>query len=184
MTNESPPVPEEVLTSAMERLEADDLTLAENEDLLRTLSELTPIYERSRSYFVLGNYDSEQRRRLERVVNHLNGRPDAYAFQMSDVRGNWENGIQKFCLIADLVTHIVGVAEKEPSGFLVEQGLLVGTEEYFEKSYVLKRTYPDLNADYPYGWMEDGVFELLAADDRLHEWRTADELVETVEQIP
>ncbi|ELY38574.1 hypothetical protein [Natronorubrum tibetense] len=184
MTDESPPVPDEVLTSATERLEADDLTLAENEDLLRALSELTPIYERDRSYFVLGNYDPAPLGRLECVVDRLNRREDAYAFRMSDVRGGWENGIQKFCLIADLVTHIVGVAEREPSGFLVEQGLLVGSEEYFEKSYVLKRTYPDADEDHPYGWMEDGVFELLEDEGRLHEWRTDEELLESVADLP
>ncbi|WP_121742731.1 hypothetical protein [Natronorubrum halophilum] len=184
MTNESPPIPDAVLTSATERLEADSLSLAENEALLRALSELRPVYERERSYFVLGNYDREPMARLNLVVDRLNRRSDAYAFRMSDVRGGWNNGIQKFCLIADLVTHIVGVAEKEPSGFLVEQGLLVGTEEYFEKSHVLKRAYPDTEEDHPYGWMEDGVFELLEAEDRLYHWETEDDLVATVETLP
>ncbi|WP_440769213.1 hypothetical protein [Natronorubrum sp. DTA28] len=184
MTDESPPVPDEVLTSATERLEAEELTLAENEDLLHALSELTPIYERDRSYFVLGNYDPAQMRRLDLVVDRLDRRADAYAFRMSDVRGNWDNGIQKFCLIADLVTHIVGVAEREPSGFLVEQGLLVGSEEYYEKSHVLKREYPDSDEAHPYGWMEDGVFELLESDGRLHRWETEDDLLEAVEALP
>jgi len=184
MTDESPPVPEEVLTSATERLEQESLTIADNEEILRALSELTPIYEHERSYFVLGNYDPEPMRRLNLVVERLNRREDAYAFRMSDVGGGWDNGIQKFCLIADLVSHIVGVAEREPSGFLVEQGLLVGTEEYFEKSHVLKREYPDLEADHPYGWMEDGVFELLEADGRLHEWRTEEDLLESVADLP
>ncbi|ELY62037.1 hypothetical protein [Natronolimnohabitans innermongolicus] len=184
MTDESPPVPDDVLTSASERLEDDSLTLADNEALLGALSELTPLYERERSYFVLGNYDADQRRRLELVVDRLNRREDSYAFLMSDVRGGWNNGIQKFCVIADLVTHIVGVAEREPSGFLVEQGLLVGTEAYYEKSHVLKREYPEADADHPYGWMEDGVFELLEADDRLYGWRTEDDLLEAVDQLP
>ena len=184
MTDESPPVPEAVLTSATARLEDDELSLAENEALLAALSELTPIYERDRSYFVLGNYDREPRRRLDLVVDRLNRREDAYAFLMSDVRGGWDNGIQKFCLIADLVTHVVGVAEREPSGFLVEQGLVVGTEEYFEKTHVCKRTYPDADDTHPYGWMEDGVFALLEAEGRLHEWRTETDLHEAVDAIP
>jgi hypothetical protein len=62
---------------------------------------------------------------------------------MVDIRGEWDNSIQKFCLIADLVTYLVGVAEKDPSDFLLEQGLLVGTTEYFSKSHVLKREYDD-----------------------------------------
>jgi len=107
------------------------------------LSELTPVYENDRSYFVLGNYDREPIRRLNLVVDRLNRRQNAYAFRMVDIRGEWDNSIQKFCLIADIVTYLVGVAEKEPSDFLVEQGLLVGTTEYFAKSHVLKREYED-----------------------------------------
>jgi len=105
--------------------------------------ELTPVYENDRSYFVLGNYDREPIRRLNLVVDRLNRRQNAYAFRMVDIRGEWDNSIQKFCLIADIVTYLVGVAEKEPSDFLVEQGLLVGTTEYFAKSHVLKREYED-----------------------------------------
>lgn len=182
MRNDDPPVPDEVLASASERLEAEELTLAENEAILHALSELRPIYETDRSYFVLGNYDREPIRRLNLVVDRLNRRADAYAFRMVDVRGEWENGIQKFCLLADLVTHIVGIAEKEPSGFLVEQGLLAGTSDYFSKSHVLKREYED--EDQSFDWMQDGVFELLEEEGRLYQWKTEAELVEAVEALP
>lgn len=103
---------------------------------------------------------------------------------MVDVHGEWVNGIQKFRLLADLVSHVVGVAERDPSGFLVEQGLLAGTEEYFAKTHVLKRTYPDAEADHPYGWMEDGVFDLLEGDDRLYRWETEADLLEATEALP
>ncbi|SEQ38122.1 hypothetical protein [Natrinema salaciae] len=184
MTDDDSPVPdpEAVLASATERLEAAELSLADNEELLHAVSELRPLYESERSYFVLGNYDREPIRRLNLVVDRLNRRSGVYAFRMVDVRGEWDNGIQKFCLLADLVTHVVGVAERDPSGFLVEQGVLAGTEEYFEKTYVLKREYPD--EDRPYGWMEDGVFDLLESDGRLYQWETEDELVEAAERIP
>ncbi|SEV95953.1 hypothetical protein [Natrinema salifodinae] len=178
------PDPEAVLGSATEQLSAADLSLADNEDLLRSLSELRPVYEHERSYFVLGNYDREPIRRLNLVVDRLNRRPDAYAFRMVDVRGDWDNGIQKFCLIADLVTHVIGVAEKNPSGFLVEQGLLAGAEEYFEKTHVLKREYPDADEDRPYDWMQDGVFDLLDAADRLHRWETEPDLVAAADRLP
>ncbi|MDF9746460.1 hypothetical protein [Natrinema salsiterrestre] len=181
MTDDDPPVPEAVLTSASERLEAEELSLTDNEEILHALSELRPVYESDRSYFVLGNYDREPIRRLNLVVDRLNRRSDAYAFRMVDLRGEWENGIQKFCLVADLVTHVVGVAEREPSGFLVEQGLLAGTEEYFEKTHVLKRTYPD--EDRPYNWMQDGVFDLLEKNGRLYRWETESELIEAVEGL-
>lgn len=182
MTDEEPPLPEEVLTSAKEQLDEEEISLADNEEILHALSELTPVYENDRSYFVLGNYDREPIRRLNLVVDRLNRRTDAYAFRMVDIRGEWDNSIQKFCLIADIVTSLVGVAEKEPSDFLVEQGLLVGTIEYFAKSYVLKREYED--EDQPFGWMQDGVFELFDEEGRLYRWRTEDDLVDVTGELP
>jgi hypothetical protein len=76
---------------------------------------------------------------------------------MVDIRGEWDNSIQKFCLVADLVTYLVGVSEKSPSDFLVEQSLLVGTVEYFAKSHVRKREYDAEEEEHPFGWMQDGV---------------------------
>jgi hypothetical protein len=158
------------------------ISLADNEEILHALSELTPVYENDRSYFVFGNYDRKPIRRLNLVVARLNRRTDAYAFRMVDVHGEWDNSIQKFCLIADIVTSLVGVAEKDPSDFLVEQGLLVGTTEYFAEGHVLKREYED--AEHPFGWMQDGVFELFDRDGRLHHWRTEADLVEVTAELP
>src|SRR6056297_562422 len=182
MPDEEPPVPEDVLKSAKDQLDDEEISLADNEEILHALSELTPVYENDRSYFVLGNYDREPIRRLNLVTDRLNRRTDAYAFRMVDIRGEWDNSIQKFCLIADVVSYLVGVAEKEPSDFLVEQGLLVGTTEFFEKSHVLKREYED--EDHPFGWMQDGVFELFDDEDRLYRWRTEADLVEATDELP
>lgn len=115
-------------------------------------------------------------------MDRLNRRTDAYAFRMIDIRGEWKNSIQKFCLVADIVTYLVGVAESEPSDFLVEQGLLVGSIEYFQKSHVLKREYED--ADNHFGWMQDGVFELFDEVGRLYRWRKEDDLVSETETLP
>ena len=78
MSDEEPPVPEEVLTSAKDQLDEDEISLADNEEILHALSELTPVCENDRSYFVLGNYDREPIRRLNLVVDRLNRREDAY----------------------------------------------------------------------------------------------------------
>ncbi len=182
ISDEESSVPEAVLTNAKGTLDEAELSLADNEEILHALSELTPVYENDRSYFVLGNYDREPIRRLNLVTDRLNRRTDAYAFRMVDIRGEWDNSIQKFCLIADIVTYLVGVAEKEPSDFLVEQGLLVGTVEYFTKSHVLKREYED--EEHPFGWMQDGVFELFDYEDRLYRWRTEADLVEATDELP
>ena len=173
MSDEEPPVPEEVLTRK-DQLDEEETSLADNEEILHALSELTPVYENDRSYFVLGNYNREPIRRLNLVIDRLNRRQDAYAFRMVDIRGEWDNSIQKFCLIADIMTYLVGVAEKEPSDFLVEQGLLVGTTEFFAKSNVLKREYED--EEHPFGWMQDGVFELFNREGRLYRWQTEENL--------
>jgi len=182
MPDDESSVPEGILLSAKEQLDEEELSLADNEEILHALSELTPVYENERSYFVLGNYDREPIRRLNLVVDRLNRRQDAYAFRMVDIRGEWENSIQKFCLIADLVTYLVGVAEKEPSDFLVEQGLLVGTTEYFAKSHVLKREYTD--EIQPFGWMQDGVFDLFDQEGRLYHWKTDEELINVTTKLP
>jgi hypothetical protein len=174
--------PDECLTSAKAQLDEEQISLADNEEILHALSELEPVFETDRSYFVLGNYDREPIRRLNLVVDRLNRRPDAYAFRMVDIRGEWDNSIQKFCLIADIVTYLVGVAEKDPSDFLVEQGLLVGTVEYFSKSHILKRVYED--EEHPFGWMQDGVFELFDQNGRLYRWQTEDDLVTVTEELP
>ena len=182
MPDEETAVPDEIEASAKDRLDQEELSLADNEKVLHALSELTPVYENERSYFVLGNYDREPIRRLNLVTDRLNRRKDAYAFRMVDIRGEWENSIQKFCLVADVVTYVVGVAEKDPSDFLVEQGLLAGTVEYFSKSYVLKREYED--EERPFGWMQDGVFELLDDEGRLYRWRTEADLVDAAADLP
>ncbi len=84
MSDEEPSVPEGVLTSAKDQLDDEEISLADNEEILHALSELTPVYENDRSYFVLGNYDREPIRRLNLVVDRLNRRQNAYAFRMVD----------------------------------------------------------------------------------------------------
>ena len=71
MSDEEPPVPEEVLASAKDQLDEEEISLADNEEILHALSELTPVYENNRSYFVPGNYDREPIRRLSLVVDRL-----------------------------------------------------------------------------------------------------------------
>jgi hypothetical protein len=83
MPDEESPLPDDVLKSAKDQLDEEDITLADNEEVLHALSELTPVYENDRSYFVLGNYDREPIGRLNLVVDRLNRRTDAYAFRVT-----------------------------------------------------------------------------------------------------
>ena len=77
MSDEEPSISEEVLTSAKDQLDDETISLADNEEILHALSELTPVYENDQSYFVLGNYDREPIRRLNLVVDRLNCRQNA-----------------------------------------------------------------------------------------------------------
>ncbi len=70
----------------------------------------------------------------------------------------------------------------EPRDFLVDQGLLVGTVEYFSKSHVLKREYDD--EGHPFGWMQNGVLELFDRERRLPRWRSESALVEVTSELP
>lgn len=171
----------EISEKATEYLHDETLSLEDYENLSNAISELTPLVRTDSTYFVLGSYGREEIRRLQLVKDRLNRRPNSYAFLMVDVRGEWKNGVFKFRVLADFSDHIVGVVEHDQSGFLVEQGLFVAEESYFEKTHVLQRTYSD---EWPYSWMQDSVFELLERDGRLYTWEDEDELSKTTDEIP
>lgn len=187
------PDPDAVLADAEEHLPGRSLTPEEYEQLKRAVAELTPIFRHDRSYFVLGSYGTPEVRRLQLVKDRLNRRPDAYAFLMIDVRREWTNAYLKFRLLADYVDVIVGVAEHDGGGFLVEQGAVVTERAYFEKTHFLKREYGGLDAaaidtdadpDAPYSGMQTPLFELADEAGRLHTWQTESELEARVEELP
>ncbi|SNZ03940.1 hypothetical protein SAMN06269185_0408 [Natronoarchaeum philippinense] len=189
----SSPSPESVLADAEDHLPGRSLTPKEYEHLKRSVAELTPIFRHDRSYFVLGSYGTPEIRRLQLVKDRLNRRPDAYAFLMVDVRREWTNTYLKFRLLADYADLIVGVAEHDGGGFLVEQGTVVTEPAYFEKTHFLKREYDDLPAaaidtdvdpENPYSGMQTPLFELADDAGRLHRWQTESELEGRVEELP
>ncbi|GAA0678480.1 hypothetical protein ACFQDG_14965 [Natronoarchaeum mannanilyticum] len=187
------PDPDAVLADAEEHLPGRSLSPEEYEHLKRSVAELTPIFRHDRSYFVLGSYGTPEVRRLQLVKDRLNRRRDAYAFLMVDVRREWTNTYLKFRLLADYADLIVGVAEHDGGGFLVEQGTVVTEPAYFEKTHFLKREYDGIDAeaidtdadpDDPYSGMQTPLFELADEAGRLHVWRTESELEDCVEELP
>jgi hypothetical protein len=50
------------------------------------------------------------------------------------------------------------------------------------KRHVLKREYED--EKHPFGWMQDGVFELFDREKRLYSWQTEEELVDVTAELP
>jgi hypothetical protein len=188
----APPAPGEVVDDAADHLHDRSLTPEEYERIKHSVAELSPIFRHDSAYFVLGSYGDPEIRRLQLVKDRLNRRRDAYAFLMVDVRREWTNTYLKFQILADYVDAIVGVAEHDRGGFLVEQGLFVGSEAYFRKTHVCKREYDggdaadvDTAADPedPYSGMQTPIFEMLDDAGRLHRWTTTEDLADCVAAI-
>lgn len=166
------------------------LSPAEYERALGAVAELTPLFEYDVSYFVLGSYGRPEIHRLQLVKDRLNRRPETYAFLMVDIRGEWENTLVKFRILADYATYLVGVAEHDHSGFLVEQGMFSLHRLYFERTHVLKREYDQqvLDAEFdgqePFSALQQDGFDLLDREGRLFTWSDEDDLLEAVGQLP
>jgi len=168
----------------------DTLSPEAYEQALGAVAVLTPLFEYDTSYFVLGSYGQPEIRHLHLVKDRLNRRPEVYAFLMVDVRGEWANTVVKFRILADYATSLVGVAEHDHSGFLVEQGMFSLHQPYFERTHVLKREYDDatLNGEFdgrePYSALQLDGFDLLDREGRLFVWTDEDELVAAVGELP
>lgn len=144
--------------------------------------------EAETAYFVLGSYDGDCRDRLELVQDELRSR-GGYAFVMDEVAEPWEQPYPKFRLLSDLADYIVGVAEHRCGGFLVEQGYFTAVDDYFQRTYILKLAYPnegvrEAEHEYPYSWMQEGVFDLLAAESRVFVWKDEPDLIDCVDRLP
>lgn len=178
---------------ADEYLHEAALTPEEYEALKNGVSELAPMFSADRAYFVLGSYGKQEIRRLRLVKDRLNRRHDAYAFLMIDIRGEWTNTYLKFRVLADVTDRIVGVAEHDGGGFLVEQGYFTALEQYSVKTHVLKREYGDLvpemvdtevDVESPYSGMQAAIFEMLDDAGRLCRWAEENELVACADALP
>ena len=187
------PAGEDLAAKADEYLHEMSLTPAEYEALKQSVAELSPIFTTERAYFVLGSYGRPEIHRLQLVKDRLNRRADTYAFLMVDIRSEWVNTYLKFRVLADYADYIIGVAEHDQGGFLVEQGYFTTLETYFVKTHVLTREYEsisteeiDTNADpeNPYSGMQTAIFEMLADAGRLWRWSTEAELLECTEKLP
>jgi len=90
-----------------------------------------------------------------------------------------------FDILCGMATHIVAVIEDFDGGYVWELGLLFAPS-YREKTWVLKRAYPDEEIErerYDNGMGASHV-ELLLSGDRSHEWTDVDELRDAVAEIP
>lgn len=189
MDDHSEPDVEDIADRAAEYAHLDTLSPHEYEQALDAVAELTPLFEYESSYFVLGSYGTPEIHRLQLVKDRLNRRSDVYAFLMVDIRGEWSNTLVKFRILADYATYLVGVAEHNRSGFLVEQGMFFLHQPYFERAHVLKREYDqstldeEFDGNEPYSALQLDGFDLLDREGRLFVWTDEDELITAVERL-
>ncbi|MCH7661509.1 MAG: hypothetical protein IH933_13330 [Euryarchaeota archaeon] len=189
MSDGKRPSTSEIAERMTEYAHIDGLSPTEYENAMHAVAELTPIFTHDRSCFVLGSYGTYEIRRLQLVKDRLNRETNTYAFLMVDMQGEWYNTIVKFRLLADYVTHIVGVAEHDESGFLVEQGMFVIQPAYFAKTYGLKREYNrevlegKFGGTEPFSQLQLDIFAMLNREGRFSVWETEDDLSQCAENL-
>lgn len=126
-------------------------------------TEVVPITEADRSFFILGSYDDEEEDRLRLMGEHLDAVGKPFLLKDLDAFDNLLLWTTQFKVMANRATHIVGLYEHSEGGHEWEAGWL-DHEPYRGKFTVIKRGYPDLE---PEEERFDGMFahflETLAA---------------------
>ncbi|WP_226041672.1 hypothetical protein [Natrinema sp. DC36] len=158
---------EDTLTYS-ERGEAE-LKIEDYRSLRRALhTDVLDIIAADRSFFVLGSYNDEEKRRLGKTVEQLYN--DGHAFLLDDTLEVWENWTTHFKIYADRATHIIGVFEHADGGHEWEAGYL-DHREYRRKTYILKRRYPStVPTDEPFDGMMAHYMLLVDRRGQLVEW--------------
>jgi hypothetical protein len=163
-------------------------------------TELEQFRDVEQTYFVLGNYDTYPKRRVERVRDGLaGGREGSVSFLLDEVDPDetiWKNFYVKFRVFLRRADYVVLVAEDNDGGHELEVG-----EVPNEKLYVLKRDYDGASLDPPttgrsarsptYGDIDHDrfdamlltMFAFLESEDRLFSWSDLSELDQCVERL-
>lgn len=165
-------------------VESRDLTPERYERLLSVVDkqEMQGVWRNEVSYLVLGNYDKYPA--LSTVLDILNRQEDVYAFLMINIGDRSQNSVDKFELLARYVTYIVGVAEDSKGDLRLESGAIYLSEWLLQKSYILKRVYPELDDTEVYSEMHLDGMERLRDRGRFYTWRDIEELKEVTGKLP
>lgn len=178
----------------MEGYEGIELTPSEHQAVKDLLNgdELDRLKGHERRYLVTGaGGETGAASRRETVCEQLDGRddPPAVATRLEDFGLTPEEirlWARVFDILCGMATHIVAVIEDFDGGYVWELGLLF-TDEYREKTWVLKRKYPDADVErekYDNGMGASHV-KLLLTGQRAFEWTDENELEKVVgEEIP
>ncbi len=175
--------------------EIEDISLSPSEhqrikDLLNG-EQLDRITGFDRRYLVAGaggETGATTRRKIVYDILDSRTNPPAVAMQLEEF-GLTPDEIRLWTRVFDLccgrATHIVAVIEDFDGGYVWELGLLFAPS-YRDKTWVLKRRYPDAETErerYANG-MAASHIELLLTGDRSHEWGDTEELRDVVDEIP
>lgn len=148
-------------------------------------TDVVPITEADRSFFILGSYDEREEDRLELVKRHLDTVGKPFLLKNLDAFDDLLFWTTQFKVMANRATHIVGLYEHSEGGHEWEAGWL-DHEPYRGKFTVIKRDYPDLEpAEEPFDGMFAHFVETIAALERIHRFdaptdATDDEVAEGV----
>lgn len=163
----------------LHQLIEDTLTYSEREEYELSIKDYRPlrralhtdildVIAADQAFFVLGSYNPEERSRLNDTVTRLYN--EGHAFLLEDTLEAWKNWTTHFKIYADRATHIVGVFEHSDGGHEWEAGYL-DHHKYREKTYILKRQYPSLEAkEEPFDGMMAHYMILVDRRGQLFEW--------------
>ena len=136
-------------------------------------TEVVPITEADRSFFVLGSYDDEEENRLRLVEERLDAVGKPFLLKDLDAFDDLLLWTTQFKVMANRSTHIVGLYEHSKGGHEWEAGWL-DHEPYRGKFTAIKRDYPDLEPkEEPFDGMFAHFLETLAALGRIRQFDAA-----------
>ncbi|WP_256394199.1 hypothetical protein [Natronoarchaeum rubrum] len=152
------------------------LTPAQRKSVLQVEREVAELYlDHDTLVFVLGSFDDGKKHRLENFCGLTNSRPlnNAAARLMDEFLEDADRELQsnhKFKVLALHADAIVGVAEDDQGGFVMEQGILVDNPNLLDKTYLLRRNYGDDGNREKYCWMQNGFFTELNNRNQVYDW--------------
>lgn len=137
--------------------------------------------------FVIGNYDTPQKDRIEDVRETLSElRPGDEAFILEDIDPEltaWENFYVKFRVLLEGSDYVIGVFEDNDGGHELELG-----EADLSTTYILKRDYSNASIDNDVEYekfdaMIGTLFEMMDDREHLVSWTAEEELHEAIEEL-
>lgn len=147
------------------------------------LTDVVPIAEADRSFFLLGSYGDAEEERLQLIADRLESVGEPFLLKDLDAFDSLLLWTTQFKVMANRSTHLVGVYEHSAGGHEWEAGWL-DHEPYREKFTIFKRDYPDQDErDEPFDGMFAHFLETMGALDRLYRFEARDDASNrTVEQ--